>query len=217
MLQEITQVIWEKSTQVSPSIFWAAMLFFAGMIAAKSAQSLTISFLNKLRLNKIIKRIGLKETLSKIDIEFDASRFFGEIVKWFVVILFLMTCSEILGLVQLNSFLEKVIAYFPNIFVSALIFIVSAFLTDFSQKVFLGTLEREKITYSKILGRSARWVIWFLAVLAILYQLRVTPTLILVIFIGIVIIISLALGLAFGLGGKELAVKILRELEEKFK
>jgi hypothetical protein len=29
--------------------------------------------------------------------------------------------------------------------------------------------------------------------------------------------ISIALGLSFGLGGKDLAVKILKELEEKFK
>jgi hypothetical protein len=29
--------------------------------------------------------------------------------------------------------------------------------------------------------------------------------------------VSLALGIAFGLGGKDLAAKILKELEEKFK
>jgi len=39
----------------------------------------------------------------------------------------------------------------------------------------------------------------------------------LAIFIGMVATISIALGIAFGLGGKDLAAKILKELEEKIK
>jgi len=41
--------------------------------------------------------------------------------------------------------------------------------------------------------------------------------LILSVFIGMVTTISLALGIAFGLGGRDLAAKILKELEEKVK
>ena len=81
----------------------------------------------------------------------------------------------------------------------------------------VGTLEKEKITYSRFLGRMVRWAIWLFAILAILYQLQITPSLILTIFIGMVATISIALGIAFGLGGKDLAAKILKELEEKFK
>jgi len=94
---------------------------------------------------------------------------------------------------------------------------VAAFLADFSQKVVVGTLEKEKIIYSKFLGTSIRWIIWFFAILAILYQLRITQPLILAIFIGMVATTALTVGLAFGLGGKDLAARILKELEEKFK
>jgi len=138
-------------------------------------------------------------------------------VKWFFVIVFLMLSTGILGLTQFSQFLEKVIGYFPNIFISCLIFLVAAFLADFSQKIVVGTLEEEKITYSRFLGRLFRWAIWLFAILAILYQLQITPSLILAIFIGMVATTSIALGIAFGLGGKDLAAKILKELEEKFK
>ena len=82
---------------------------------------------------------------------------------------------------------EKVIEYFPNLFVAGLIFVVAAFLADFSQKLVVDTLEKEQITYSRFLGRSARWIIWFFSILAILYQLRISPPLILAIFIGSVL------------------------------
>ena len=217
MWEEFTKIFWQNLTEISPSIFWAGLVLLLGILVAKWIAAIIVVFLSKIKLNQILKRMGLEEALSKIDASLNAPKFFGEIVKWFFIVLSLMASSEILGLTQFSQFLEKVIGYFPNIFISALIFVVAVFLSDFSQKIVVGTLKEEKITYSRLLGRMIRWAIWFFAILAILYQLQITPSLILVIFIGMVATTSIALGLSFGLGGKDLAVKILKELEEKFK
>jgi len=217
MWEEFTKIFWQNLTEISPSIFWAGLVLLLGILVAKWIAAIIVVFISKIKLNQILKRMGLEEALSKIDASLNAPKFFGEIVKWFFIVLSLMASSEILGLIQFSQFLEKVIGYFPNIFISALIFVVAVFLSDFSQKIVVGTLKEEKITYSRFLGRMIRWAIWLFAILAILYQLRITPYLILTIFIGIVATISIALGLSFGLGGKDLAVKILKELEEKLK
>jgi len=217
MWQEIFQSFWQNLTEVSPAIFWAGLVLLLGILIAKWAGASATGFLNKVRLNQVLKRMGLEEALSKIDTRLNAPKFFGEIVKWFLIIVFLMASSEILGLTQFSQFLEKVIGYYPNIFIACLIFLVAVFLSDLSQKIVVGTLEEEKITYSRFLGKIIRWGIWFFAIMAILYQLKIIPSLILAIFIGGVATISIALGIAFGLGGKDLAAKILKELEEKFK
>ncbi|HEY0089318.1 MAG TPA: hypothetical protein VGB37_10765 [Candidatus Lokiarchaeia archaeon] len=217
MVPEIFESFWQNLTEISPPIFWAGLVFLAGILISRWIGNLAITFLIKIRLNQVLKRVGLEEVLSKIDTRLNAPKFLGEIVKWFFIIIFLTLALEILGLTQFSQFLEKIIGYFPNIFISALIFIIAAFLTDFSQKIVVGTLEEEKITYSKLFGRLIRWAIWLFAILAILYQLQITPLLILVIFIGMIITISITLGIAFGLGGKDLAAKILKELEEKLK
>jgi hypothetical protein len=60
-----------------------------------------------------------------------------------------------------------------------------------------------------------RRAIWVLATLAILYQLKIVPHLILSLFIAILALIVLAVGISFGLGGKEIAKKILDEWKEK--
>jgi hypothetical protein len=217
MFKETINLFLEKLIKISPSIFWGSLVFLFGIIFAKSIEKILVTFLNKIRLNQVLKRIGLEKTLSNFNIKLDASKAFGEIIKWFFIIIFLMASSEILGLVQFSSFLEKVIDYFPNIFIAGFIFILSSFLADFSQKIIVDTLEKEKITYSRFLGKSIRWMIWFFAILAIFYQLKISPPLILAVFIGVVATTSIAIGIAFGLGGKDLAAKMLRELEEKFK
>lgn len=217
MFQEILRLFGKNLSEVFPPLFWASFVLLFGVLAAKWAGAIAKVFLNKIRLNQVLKRMGLEESLLKIDANLNAPKFFGEIVKWFFIIIFLMISFEILGLPQFSQFLESIVAYFPNIFIAALIFLVAVFLADFSQKIVVGTLEKEKITYSHFLGRAIRWIIWFFAILAMLYQLGIAPSLILIIFIGMTITLSIALGIAFGLGGKDLAARILKELEEKIK
>jgi len=206
-----------------PSYALGAFLFFLiGWLVSQWLGRKAADFLSRIRLNQILKGMGVESSLSRIDTRLNAPKFFGEVVRWFFVIFFLTVAAEILsarilGLTSLSQFLWRVVDYYPNIFIAILIFLVAVFLADFSQKIVVGTLDKEKITYSRFSGKTVRWAIWLFAVLAILYQLKITPSLILVVFIGAVITISIALGLSFGLGGRDLAAKILKELEEKFK
>jgi len=217
MIQEIITLVWQNLAEISPALLGSVLLLIIGFIIANSLKSLTITFLKKIRLNQALKKLGIDGTFSKIDVSFDATNFFGDIVKWFFIFVFLMAASEVIGLTQFSQFLEKVIEYFPNIFIAFLIFIAAAFIADFSRKIVIRTLEKEKVVYSKFLGRLIHWGIWFFALLSILYQLQITKSLILVVFIGMVAAISISIGIAFGLGGRDLASKILKEMEEKFK
>jgi hypothetical protein len=209
--------MFEKIFEISPSFFWSGLTLLFGILIAKFFERISQKFFERLKINSVVKRIGLKESLEKIGIFFDAQRFFSEIVQWFFIILFLMLSFEILGLSRFADFLEKVVLYFQNIFISILIFVLAAYLIDFSQKVFVGFLEKEKITYTRVFGKGFSLSIWLLATLAILYQLKIVPELILSVFLGVVITISLVVGISFGLAGKELAAKFLKEIEEKLK
>lgn len=208
--------IWQTITDIPTQIFGVILIFLLAFLIVKIIGRLVAIFLNKIKLDQVFKRMGWEEALTKIHPQFTISRFFRKLVEWFFIILFLWIFCRIAGATQISQFLEKIIAYFPNIFIAVLIFVITVFLADFSQKIFIGTLKKEKITYSGFLGRIIRWTIWTLAALAILYQLKIVPTLILSIFIGLVGAIAIAVGIAFGLGGKEIAAKILKELEDKF-
>jgi len=207
----------EKIYEISPSFFWAGLTLLFGILVAKFFERISQRFFERIRINSVLKRIGLKDSFEKIGISLDAQKFFSEIVQWFFIILFLMLSFEILGLSRFSDFLEKVVLYFQNIFISILIFILASYLIDFSQKVFIGSLEKEKITYSGIFGKGFSLSIWVLTALAILYQLKIVPDLILTIFIGAIITIALVIGISFGLAGKEVAEKFLKEIEEKLK
>jgi len=203
--------------KILPPSFWALILLIFGWLIAKIFPLLTEKFLNKIKLNYLFKRTGWEDNFLRISKNLTPNRFFGQVVKYFILILTLYGSFEILNWQKGAYFLEKIIYYYPNIFIACFIFIVAVLLVDFSKKIMVGTLEKEKITYSNSLGKILSGIIWTFSILAILYQLKVVPSLILAIFIGVVFAVSLALGLAFGLGGKELIKEILKEFKEKFK
>jgi len=216
-MKEAITLFFKSLTNIPLQALFAFLAFVAGFLISKWIGEIATGFLERTKLNQALKRLGVEESLMKVETRLNAPKFFGEIVRWSVFILFLMVLAEILGLPQFSQFLRGIIDYLPNIFIAVVIFIVAVFLTDFSQKIVIGVLEKERITYSGFMRRGVSWAIWILAILAILYQLKIVPTLILTIFIGVVGIIVLSVGVAFGLGGKDLAAKILKELEEKFK
>jgi len=198
-------------------ILVSLLIVLVGWLVSGGIGQLVAALLDKIRINQALKRMGWEEALAKADIELNVSKFFGWMVKWIFVIIFLMVASEVLGLSGFTEFLIKVLDYIPNIIIAALIFVVAVFLTDFSYRIVLASAQRARISYSKLLGASIRGGIWTFAILAILLQLGVASEIIKAMVYGMVGIITLAVGLAFGLGGKDLAAEILKEFKEKIK
>lgn len=217
MFEETLKNFWEELLKAAPAFFWAGLILLLGIFIANIFCRSAKKFLAKLRLNSILKRIGLEESFLKFGFKVDIEDIISQIVKWFFVIVFLIVVSDILGLRQFSQFLMKVVDYSPNVFIATLFFIITVFLIDFSQKVFIGSLEKERITYSKFFGKWTNLSLWILLILAILYQLKIVPELILILFIGVIATLVLVLGISFGLAGKEIAQKFLEELKEKLK
>ncbi|HOK35580.1 MAG TPA: hypothetical protein PLL80_02730 [Candidatus Pacearchaeota archaeon] len=210
---------WQGIEQFSPLIRFliAILVALVGWLVSDGIGQLVKTLLNKIKLNQALKRMGWEEAFAKAEIHLDASKFFGEVIKWCFIIIFLMIAFEIVGLPQFSEFLGRVVEYLPNIIIAGLIFIAAVFVADFSYRIVLVSAEKAKLSYSKFLGVGIRWTIWIVAILAILLQLGITPDIIRALIYGLIGMIALAGGLAFGLGGKDLAAEILKEFKEKIK
>ena len=216
-MQDILNVLTENVIFNLPNLIWAILVLLIGAFVADRLKAMTIDLLKKFRLNQMLKSLGWEDFFSRYNAQINVSGLLGEFVNIFFILLFLTISFDILGLDQLNALIQKVVDYSPNIFIAIIIFIFTVFLADFSKKILVVSFENEKIAYSNVLGDIISSVAWILAGLAILYQLRIVPELVLTIFIGFVAFIVLVFGLAFGLGGKEFAKKILDDLEKKIK
>jgi len=211
------QNLWQGFIEFIPVLIGAIIVFVIGWFISIGVGKLITEILKKLKFNQLFEKEGWKTALSRAEIKVDAAAFIGAIIKWVLVIVFLLAAVEILGFNQFAGFLGGVIAYLPNVIVAALIFVVTVILVDIVEKVVRAAVESIKVGYGQMVSAVIKWSIWIFAILAILYQLGVARPFMETLFTGLVAMLVLALGISFGLGGKEVAGEMLQDLKRKLK
>lgn len=209
------QNLWQRFLDFLPNLLGAIVVFGIGWFFAHWIGKLVSTILSRLKFNKFFERTGWKEALEKAEITLNPAEFVGGICKWILVIVFLSVAVEILGFFQFAEFLNKVVSWLPNLVVAVAIFVVAVILADILEKVAKAWVRKMGLKGADFLGEIVKGAIYIFATLSILLQLGVTPTLINTLIIGFVGMIALAFGLAFGLGGKETAAKLIEELRRK--
>lgn len=208
---------WQGFISFLPKLIGAIVVFLIGWVIAAAIGKIVAEVLKRIKFNKIFEKGGWKTALEKAEIKVDASGFIGAIVKWILVIVFLLITVEILGFTQFAEFLTDVLNYLPNVVVAAFIFVVAVILADILEKVLRAAVEGAKFGYGHLVSTIVKWSIWIFAILLILIQLGIGKELILTLFTGLVGLLVISGGLAFGLGGKEIAGDILRNLRDKLR
>jgi len=209
--------LWHGIILFVPRIIAALFVLLIGWILGSIVGKIIKEILSRLKFDLIFEKGGWQETLEKAEIKTKPSGFIGEIGKWIIFIVFLISGIKILFLgygLELR-FLDQIVAWLPNLIVGVVIFIVAAIAADILGKIIQASVSKTGIGYAKLLGAGTRWAIYVLAGLMILRQLGVTPSIIDAIVMGLVGTFMLSFGLAFGLGGKEVAAKIIEDLRKK--
>lgn len=211
------QNLWQGFLTFIPTLVGAIIVFIIGWFISVGIGKLIAEILTRIKFNQLFEKVGWKQALERAELKVNASEFLGAIVKWVLVIVFMLAAVEILGFVEFAGFLKSILAYLPNVIVAALIFVVTVILVDIVEKVVRATVEGVKVGYGHLVSAIIKWSIWIFAILAILHQLGIAKPFMETLFTGFVAMLVIALGISFGLGGKEVAADILQNLKNKLK
>ena len=160
----------------------------------------------------------MDEVLKRAGFNLDSGRFVGDLVEWFVIIVFLVASLDVLGLTQVNNFLQQVVLlYLPQVIVAVLILLIAVMIAAAMQRVVVGSAMAAGVRSANFLGAVTKWAIWIFAVLMALFQLGIAAPFVQTLFTGVVVAISLALGLSFGLGGQQAAAGFIEKVREEIK
>ncbi|MEK9135230.1 MAG: hypothetical protein AAB451_02930 [Patescibacteria group bacterium] len=217
LIFQALQSLWQGFLDFVPLLIGAIIVFVIGWIISVGVGKIVTEILKKIRFNQIFEKGNWDEALAKADIKVDASGFIGAIVKWVLVIVFLMAAVEILGFSEFAGFLSGVLVYLPNVVVAALIFVVTVIVADILEKIIRVSVERMKVGYGRTVSAIVKWSVWIFAVLAILAQLGIARSFVETLFTGVVAMMVIAAGIAFGLGGKDVAADLLKGMKDKFR
>lgn len=198
-----------------PGFLGAIVIFAVGWVIAAMVSRAIEHILNIIKIDSLFKELGTERVLERMGFKLRVGRFIGEIVRWFIVIAFLIPSLEILGLSAINDFLRNdVLGYIPRIFVAAFVLIIASYISDVLHKFIEGSARAVNSRASRPAATIARWAVWSFAIIIALSELGIAEQFMSALFIGLVAMMAIAGGLAFGLGGKEAASKAINRMSD---
>lgn len=216
VLIESLQNFWFGVVDFAPKLILAVVVFIIGWLVAELIKRGIVHLFEALKVDKLLSQTGLEKVIERAGYKLNAGLFIGWLVKWFLIIAFLIPSLEIIGLTQVNGFLTNdVLGFLPQVFVAALVLLVASVVADLLEKVVVGSARAANIQSAKMLGTVARWSVWVFAILAALWHLGIAGRLIETLFVGFVAMLALAGGLAFGLGGKDTAGEVVKKMKDQ--
>lgn len=201
--------VWDAFAFFLPKLLGAIIVFVVGWIIAVLLGNLVKRVILVLHIDDLVAKIKIHDAFERAGLKLSIAGLLGWLVKWFLILVFLIAAADILEWQQVNDFLKAVVWYLPNVIIAAVILVVGLIVADFTREVVFKAVRATQLAYAGFAAGIAKWAILIFALMAALVQLNVATTLIHMLFQGLVAMLALAAGLAFGLGGKESAARFL--------
>ena len=196
-----------------PKLIGFLVIMLVGWLVAKALGKAVTFLLRKIGFDNFANRIGLTRFDQRMGVHLDPADLLGQIVFWFIILIFLVPAFDTLGLTSVTSILNELIAYIPNVFVAILILFLGVLLATVVADIVRGATATAGIGNPNVFAAISRWAIILFAALMALTQLEIATALVVELFGAIVFGTALAFGLAFGLGGRDAAKRFIESSE----
>jgi len=207
--------LWLGVIDFVPNLVIAIVIVLLGWGIGALLGRVVSQIIKALKIDDVLRRAGVENFLERGGLSLNSGAFLGALVRWFVILVFLIGAFEILGLSQVTSFLRDILDYLPQVIVAVLILIAAGMVADAMKSVVLSSAKSAEVSSAGFLATVTKWVIWVFAILVALSQLGIAAGFVQTIFTGLVVALSLGLGLAFGLGGQEAAGRVIEKVSKE--
>ena len=192
-----------------PQALLAIVIFIILVAVAILLGKAVAHLINLTKVDRLFENTGFKKMVNRAGYHLSIGNFIGWLVKWSFILIFLVAFLERLGLPDASIFLAQIVLFLPRVVIAVLILIIGSVLADFVGKLVSGSTRVANLGSSNFIGTVSRVAIWAVTILFVLNQLGIGSGLIQTLWTGIVAGLALAFGLAFGLGGRDHAAKVL--------
>lgn len=201
--------VWTPVAGFIPRFFGALVVVLVGFVVAKLLDTLLSKLLAKLGLDRLMAGTGLTKMLGRVGIQVPVSSLIGKIVYWFVLLIFLVSAAESLGLDRVSATLDMLALYLPKVLGAALVLLAGVLLAQLLSGIVRGAAEGVGLDYAHGLGRIAQGLVILISISVAIGQLEVKTDLLNNVIAIALISIGLAAALALGLGSRDIAAQII--------
>jgi Conserved TM helix len=196
-----------------PNLIGFLLILLVGWLIAKVVRTLVTKGLEALGLDKALNESAAGEYVEKFSPGASPSRLIGAVAFWFIFLFVLTAAFSALKIPAVTAFMTEVLNYLPNVIAAVIIFVIAAAVAGAIGGVvakLLGDTPTGKVVASVVPA-----LIMVIAVFMILNQLRIAPAIVSITYTALIGSVALGAALAFGLGGRDVAGRMLQDAYDK--
>jgi len=191
-----------------PRIIGFAVVLIVGWIISSLLARGVEALLRAVKFNDLARRSGFADFVQKMGVREDSSGVIASIAKWCVRLITLVVAFDTLGLPAVSSVLNQLLLWLPNLIVALVVLVIGGLAANALSRLVRGATAEAGFSNPQMMETVTRVAVWGFAIV-VATQLGIATTLINTILIGLIGGVALAFGLAFGLGGRDRAARIL--------
>jgi len=199
--------------QAIPTIVGFLLILLIGYVVAVILRKITAKVLARVGLDRMLHENEYGQYVEKASPQSSPSRLIGTVVFFFVLLGALSVAVAYTGNPGLTAFLAGIYAYLPKVAAAILIFVVAGAVAGA-----LGGLVHRTMgdtSTGQIVKTIVPALVMAIAVFMILDQLEIAPDIVATAFQALMFGTALGLALAFGLGGRDTAGKMISDAYQK--
>lgn len=193
-----------------PQIIGALLLLVIGYLVARLLMQVVRKLLKQVRFDRSLHTSPAGGVVSRF-ME-SPTVFVSRIVFWLVFLGFVSMAIAALNVPALNAFMGAIYAYLPHVIAAVLIFLVASAVS--AAAVSLVARVMGKTALSKMITAIVPSLVMSIAVFMILEELMIAEGIVMITYTALIGAVALGLALAFGLGGRDVAARLLEQAYE---
>ncbi|WP_185235363.1 mechanosensitive ion channel family protein [Teredinibacter franksiae] len=208
-LLTIMTTLWAKLAGFLPNLVGAILLLVVGYFISRMVGFILAKGLERTGFNKLSEKVGVAATLTRANITLSVADIVGKLAFWIIMLTFLVTATETLGLPRVSETIDEFVLYLPKVIAAALILIIGLFVAHFVRDLIRSGAEGIGVEYAKPLSSAVYGILFVVIVSLSIGQLEVDTGLLDNVISILIGAIGIAAALSLGLGTRDLAANIL--------
>lgn len=199
----------------TPRLILCLLVLVVGWLIALIIGNIVATVVQAIGFDSLARKIGLTRLLDTAGVEKSLSAIIGQIVTWILVVVVFMAAAEVLGIQSVQTFLNAVLMYVPNVIGAAATLLVGMILANFLGDVVQHASQAGGFQHVNAVSMITRNAVIVFTFIAVLDQLGIASDVMRSLLYGVIAMLSLGGALAFGLGGQASAKRVLDSLEKE--
>jgi small-conductance mechanosensitive channel len=196
-----------------PNLLGFAVILIIGYLVAKIVKGIVRKALEAAGLDKALHNSQAGQYVEKVSPDASPARLIGSIAFWFLFVFVLSAAIGALKIPAVTAFMNQVLSYLPNVAAAVLIFVIAAALAGTVATLVQKTMG--DTSTGKLVSTAVPIVVMAIATFMILNQLRIAPAIVTITYAALMGAAALGSALAFGLGGRDVASRMLEEAYDR--